>query len=81
MYIPIYEPNAPEQEYALRLLVENNKTRLCIVDKETGELVHNGRLVFFNEDGCLERNYAVNKEAAEALGIQLAEDGTVAIGD
>lgn len=80
MYIPIYEPKKQEQEYALRLIVEDGDTILCIVDKETGEMAHNGRLICFTSNGRLFRRANVDREAAKALGIALDDKDSVVIG-
>lgn len=80
MYIPIYEPKDKEQKYALRLLVEDGDTILCIVDKETGEMVHNGRLICFTDGGRLFRRANINRGAAEALGITLDDSNCIIIG-
>lgn len=74
MYIPVYESNAPEQEYALRLINEDDRTKLCIVDKKTGVPIPNGRLAFFNSRGELTLYYGVDRRLALALGIAIHID-------
>ena len=74
MYIPIYEPEKQEQKYALRLLVEDDRTKLCIVNKETGKSIPKGQLAFFNNKGELTLYYGVDRRLALALGIAIHPD-------
>ena len=79
MPIPVYEPKPKTEEYALRLISEDDVPTLCIVDKATGKMVDCGRLCYITRDGRLGRTAAVNETAAAALGIQL-RDSFIALG-
>ena len=74
MYIPIYEQQPKTEEYARRLINENDMPILCIVNKATGIMVERGRLCYIDEDGYLRRSNYVNARAAEDLGIVLNDD-------